>query len=56
MTITQISTISGVPLRTLQRWRTTKPFVFKAVCEKCEREKYQAQADKAWPNLNVKVK
>lgn len=34
MTLTRISKLSGVPLRTLQRWRTTKPFVFEAVCEK----------------------
>lgn len=39
MTITRISKLSGVPLRTLQRWRTTKPFVFEAVCEKCERDR-----------------
>ena len=38
MTLTQISTTSGVPLRTLQRWRTTKPWLFAAVCEKCERK------------------
>lgn len=56
MTLTQISKISGVPLRTLQRWRTSRPFAYRAVVEKCEREKYQAQADKAWPNLNAKVK
>lgn len=30
-----VSEVSGVPLRTLQRWKTTKPFVFAAVCEKC---------------------
>lgn len=56
MTLTRISKLSGVPLRTLQRWRTTKPFVFAAVCEKANRDKYQAQADEAWPNLNIKVK
>lgn len=56
MTLTQLSTLSGVPVRTLQRWRKTRPFVYQAVVEKCGREKYQAQADKAWPNLNVKVK
>lgn len=37
MTLTRISKLSGVPLRTLQRWRTTKPFVFAAVCEKVAR-------------------
>lgn len=37
MTLARISKISGVPLRTLQRWRTTKPFVFEAVCEKAAR-------------------
>lgn len=43
MTLTQISKISGVPLRTLQRWRTSRPFVYQAVVEKCER--YKAKRD-----------
>ena len=38
MTLTQTSTISGVPLRTLQRWRTSKPWIFAAVCEKASKE------------------
>ena len=55
MTLTKISTISDVPLRTLQRWRTTKPFVFAAVCEKAKRDELAKDFEKAWPNLNVKV-
>ena len=55
MNLTQASKISGVPLRTLQRWRTTKPWLFAAVCEKAAdyREAIKA-AEGALPRYNDK--
>lgn len=54
--IIRVAHVSGVPLRTLQGWFTSRPFVFEAVYEKVVRERYQSQADGVWPNLNIKVK
>ena len=52
----EVSRVSGLSKQTLINWSRNRPFVYEAVCEKVARERYQAQADEAWPNLNVTVK